>query len=123
MIRRPPRSTRTDTLFPYTTLFRSSLPAGTLPTGVIPSLGPDATALGQVFWYTLEGRNPETGEPTGGWDPERSEEHTSELQSLMRISYAVFCLKKKKTTKRRDKTNNTLQSYKIRQNQYQITTD
>lgn len=48
----------------------NSLPAGTLPTGVIPSLGPDATALGQVYWYTLEGRNPETGEPTGGWDPE-----------------------------------------------------
>lgn len=48
----------------------NSLPAGTLPTGVIPSLGPDATALGQVYWYTLEGRNPETGEPTGGWDPD-----------------------------------------------------
>src|SRR3546814_1945989 len=136
----------------------NSLPAGTLPTGVIPSLGPDATALGQVYWYTLEGRNPETGEPTGGWDPEelrtvqdfyakynlaasegvsevasiggcgkeyqvdinpdamraynvsvmdimsaiqnrnldigRSEEHTSELQSLMSITYAIFCVKK-----------------------------
>lgn len=48
----------------------NSLPAGTLPDGVTPSLGPDATALGQVFWYTLEGRNPETGEPTGGWDPD-----------------------------------------------------
>src|SRR5690606_23527151 len=48
----------------------NSLPAGTLPTGVIPSLGPDATALGQVYWYTLEGRNPETGEPAGGWDPD-----------------------------------------------------
>src|SRR5690554_1533930 len=48
----------------------NSLPAGTLPTGVIPSLGPDATALGQVYWYTLEGRNPETGKPTGGWDPD-----------------------------------------------------
>ena len=48
----------------------NSLPAGTLPEGVQPSLGPDATALGQIFWYTLEGRNPETGEPTGGWDPE-----------------------------------------------------
>ncbi|MDM1398638.1 efflux RND transporter permease subunit [Myroides odoratimimus] len=48
----------------------NSLPAGTLPKGVIPSLGPDATALGQVYWYTLEGRNPETGEPTGGWDPD-----------------------------------------------------
>lgn len=48
----------------------NSLPSGTLPTGVQPSLGPDATALGQIFWYTLEGRNPETGEPTGGWDPD-----------------------------------------------------
>ena len=48
----------------------NSLPAGTLPVGVQPSLGPDATALGQIFWYTLEGRNPETGEPTGGWDPD-----------------------------------------------------
>lgn len=48
----------------------NSLPPGTLPDGVQPSLGPDATALGQIFWYTLEGRNPETGEPTGGWDPD-----------------------------------------------------
>jgi Cu(I)/Ag(I) efflux system membrane protein CusA/SilA len=48
----------------------NSLPAGTLPEGVQPSLGPDATALGQVYWYTLEGRNPETGKPTGGWDPD-----------------------------------------------------
>lgn len=48
----------------------NSLPAGTLPTGVQPSLGPDATALGQIYWYTLEGRNPETGKPTGGWDPD-----------------------------------------------------
>lgn len=48
----------------------NSLPAGTLPQDVQPSLGPDATALGQIFWYTLEGRNPETGEPTGGWDPD-----------------------------------------------------
>ena len=47
----------------------NSLPVGTLPYGVQPSLGPDATALGQIFWYTLEGRNPVTGEPTGGWDP------------------------------------------------------
>ena len=47
----------------------SSLPGGTLPAGVQPGLGPDATALGQAYWYTLEGRNPETGEPTGGWDP------------------------------------------------------
>lgn len=48
----------------------NSLPAGTLPPEVQPALGPDATALGQIFWYTLEGRNPETGEPTGGWDPQ-----------------------------------------------------
>ncbi|MDR2815812.1 MAG: efflux RND transporter permease subunit, partial [Proteiniphilum sp.] len=48
----------------------NSLPPGTLPEGVQPSLGPDATALGQIFWYTLEGRNPNTGEPTGGWDPD-----------------------------------------------------
>lgn len=47
----------------------NSLPPGTLPEGVQPNLGPDATALGQIFWYTLEGRDPETGKPTGGWDP------------------------------------------------------
>ena len=46
----------------------NSLPTGLLPEDVQPSLGPDATALGQIFWYTLEGRNPKTGEPTGGWD-------------------------------------------------------
>lgn len=48
----------------------NSLPAGTLPEGVQPTLGPDATALGQIFWYTLEGRNPATGEPSGGWNPQ-----------------------------------------------------
>jgi Cu(I)/Ag(I) efflux system membrane protein CusA/SilA len=48
----------------------NSLPPGTLPEGVKPSLGPDATALGQVFWYTLEGRDPHTGKPAGGWDPQ-----------------------------------------------------
>jgi Cu(I)/Ag(I) efflux system membrane protein CusA/SilA len=48
----------------------NSLPAGTLPAGIQPSLGPDATALGQIFWYTLEGRDPETGRPNGGWDPQ-----------------------------------------------------
>ena len=48
----------------------NSLPSGTLPQGVQPTLGPDATALGQIFWYTLEGRNPKTGSPTGGWDPQ-----------------------------------------------------
>ncbi|HZY24429.1 MAG TPA: efflux RND transporter permease subunit, partial [Bacteroidales bacterium] len=48
----------------------NSLPSGTLPQGVQPSLGPDATALGQIFWYTLEGRDPKTGKPAGGWDPQ-----------------------------------------------------
>jgi len=48
----------------------NSLPAGTLPQGVQPTLGPDATALGQIFWYTLEGRDPKTGKPTGGWNPQ-----------------------------------------------------
>src|SRR3546814_6076383 len=82
MIRRPPRSTRTDTLFPYTTLFRSR--AGNIYTG--PSTE-DTPAL---------------VEPTAFSDG-RSEEHTSELQSLMRISYAVFCLKKKKRKQHRTK--------------------
>ncbi|MDO9262284.1 MAG: efflux RND transporter permease subunit, partial [Flavobacteriaceae bacterium] len=48
----------------------NSLPSGTLPQGVQPSLGPDATALGQIYWYTLEGRNPKTGDPNGGWNPQ-----------------------------------------------------
>src|SRR3546814_3184874 len=74
MIRRPPRSTRTDTLFPYTTLFRSGA-------------------------RRQPGHLPAAGRRGHGGDHRlrhRSEEHTSELQSLMRISYAVFCLKKKK---------------------------
>src|SRR3546814_3085408 len=100
MIRRPPRSTRTDTLFPYTTLFRS---------------GRRAHARAQhrqrriAARVRAAGRNrpslPRRARGTGAG--ERSEEHTSELQSLMRISYAVFCLKKKKTKNRineKDKT-------------------
>src|SRR3546814_6989269 len=78
MIRRPPRSTRTDTLFPYTTLFRSAwwrFLAPEMLTGE--SLAPRKSALVMMAHV------------------DRSEEHTSELQSLMRISYAVFCLKKK----------------------------
>src|SRR3546814_10716282 len=84
MIRRPPRSTRTDTLFPYTTLFRS--PEGAAAHG---HLLPRADR-GRRLWRSLR---------RGSCRPHsrrRSEEHTSELQSLMRISYAVFCLKKKK---------------------------
>src|SRR3546814_4543663 len=81
MIRRPPKSTRTDTLFPYTTLFRSII----LCTPIVPT---NAQKSGQVMSVRL------FASPVGCI--RRSEEHTSELQSLMRISYAVFCLKKKK---------------------------
>src|SRR3546814_3714354 len=88
LIRRPPRSTRTDTLFPYTTLFRSCLVI-TAPTLLISTLM--QTWLGGT-------RNPQIRESMRSLSSSRSEEHTSELQSLMRISYAVFCLKKKKKT-------------------------
>src|SRR3546814_13307098 len=91
MIRRPPRSTRTDTLFPYTTLFRSITDA---PPELVddiwfsPGICPNWRSSGEVTSEVM----------TSGLAPgySRSEEHTSELQSLMRISYAVFCLKKKK---------------------------
>src|SRR3546814_2715437 len=98
MIRRPPRSTRTDTLFPYTTLFRSTTVDG-LVTGDADPLEIDAAqCLVLAHGSSLPDRD---GERTGRTPPcirpvARSEEHTSELQSLMRISYAVFCLKKKK---------------------------
>src|SRR3546814_15184356 len=85
MIRRPPRSTRTDTLFPYTTLFRSGDPDSyrlCIAQQMIPAL--------LAGWHGL-------GPETKGAIIQRSEEHTSDLQSLMRISYAVFCLKKKST--------------------------
>src|SRR3546814_16582659 len=96
MIRRPPRSTRTDTLFPYTTLFRS-------PLGRPRPAGLRQAALGRAARAGGRGRLgvPARSGAVGHEAPEpssvtRSEEHTSELQSLMRISYAVFCLKKKK---------------------------
>src|SRR3546814_8703671 len=107
MIRRPPRSTRTDTLFPYTTLFRSG-------EGLISVV------------YTVDGP---TDDPDVSVNPlsaltpgflrniftaGRSEEHTSELQSLMRISYAVFCLKKKKTTDQDKKTHITKNINKLK---------
>src|SRR3546814_5665964 len=84
MIRRPPRSTRTDTLFPYTTLFRSRDRASSPQAGRSARPAGIATAADCRRRWTARSRR---------W---RSEEHTSELQSLMRISYAVFCLKKKK---------------------------
>src|SRR3546814_2368632 len=94
MIRRPPRSTRTDTLFPYTTLFRSAVirpfVAGCIPDG----------DLRRILAETYAGFEHAAVAPLKQLDERtwlmRSEEHTSELQSLMRTSYAVFCLKKKK---------------------------
>src|SRR3546814_8935376 len=103
MIRRPPRSTRTDTLFPYTTLFRSALDIRYQGRNVVhplsqaPRLSLNSPASGTIYYNFSSPNNPDSvslplviSVPAG-----RSEEHTSELQSLMRISYAVFCLKKK----------------------------
>src|SRR3546814_3891811 len=97
MIRRPPRSTRTDTLFPYTTLFRSTSPAVYSRSGTPPSATRRGSALPASAWtyQTVSYVSRSTLARTSRYA--RSEEHTSELQSLMRISYAVFCLKKKKT--------------------------
>src|SRR3546814_6575778 len=90
MIRRPPRSTRTDALFPYTTLFRSRASAPrrrgrAAPAAHRPYIRPPTAGCGDRQCDSVH----------------RSEEHTSELQSLMRISYAVFCLKTKKTQHKR----------------------
>src|SRR3546814_7869705 len=110
MIRRPPRSTRTDTLFPYTTLFRSVAAGDRLGfrRADLCRVDPPRLALCRR-WAGRRGR---------------SEEHTSELQSLMRISYAVFCLKKKKKTNTIDciqitvmyQINNTQQQLSVMQN-------
>src|SRR3546814_2570052 len=104
MIRRPPRSTRTDTLVPYTTLFRSrsATPSASRRSSST-SRAQGAGRAVQDRRDAVRGEHPPRQRPglesAGG----RSEEHTSELQSLMRISYAVFCLKKKK-----DENNNLL---------------
>src|SRR3546814_1756169 len=99
MIRRPPRSTRTDTLFPYTPLFRS-----------LPDRPAEHLAFAGIAGGPGQGRPPQADRLGGNQDAFgvepvqdvaealRSEEHTSELQSLMRISYAVFCLKKNTNT-------------------------
>src|SRR3546814_3190553 len=119
MIRRPPRSTRTDTLFPYTTLFRSLLrnPPVHAPLQQVQRQraaaeyrvveAADIEAVAQ-FGLRLPAQllDPDYADLVG-----RSEEHTSELQSLMRISYAVFCLKKKK--QRKQKTDTTSRQHNI----------
>src|SRR3546814_10784190 len=106
MIRRPPRSTRTDTLFPYTTLFRSDDFGGRGRTRV--DQHDHRLALRQIAGFGEIAFDIALAAPAlrhdlaalkeDVTDPDRSEEHTSELQSLMRISYAVFCLKKKNKT-------------------------
>src|SRR3546814_2424187 len=106
MIRRPPRSTRTDTRFPYTTLFRSRswMASGRDRLGGELFLDACARRVFSPFRQSAQCRLPcggrdfdfaKTPAKDGPFDQFRSEEHTSELQSLMRISYAVFCLKKK----------------------------
>src|SRR3546814_14001973 len=92
MIRRPPRSTRTDTLFPYTTLFRSVIPVACWVHVRRKFHDVYAARQGPVVQEALE----QIAALYAVEKAIRSEEHTSELQSLMRISYAVFCLKKKK---------------------------
>src|SRR3546814_8696441 len=94
MIRRPPRSTRTDTLFPYTTLFRSGTPRARRSRSAAPRAAPGSRDRG----CRPAPPRPAGRFSAGGRFQTRSEEHTSELQSLMRISYAVFCLKKKTQT-------------------------
>src|SRR3546814_6223309 len=103
MLRRPPRSTRTDTLLPYTTLFPSAPPAKTGASPYAPARSaahaPGRRSGAGVF--PLADQSSRSFQPfhvTAFPDQPRSEEHTSELQSLMRISYAVFCLKKNTTT-------------------------
>src|SRR3546814_10142229 len=103
MIRRPPRSTRTDTLFPYTTLFRSAWRRLAKEDVVLDGVEiPAGSHL--LLHFAAANRDPERFEHPEVYDPsrsnsgQRSEEHTSELQSLMRNSYAVFCLKKNKYT-------------------------
>src|SRR3546814_10219129 len=91
MLRRPPRSTRTDTLFPYTTLFRSSVV-------------PDPAS---ILLYRIYRRTDHQARQCVNRTLPRSEEHTSELQSLMRISYAVLCLKKKNNKIQRQKKHKT----------------
>src|SRR3546814_10464496 len=123
MLRRPPRSTRTYTLCPYTTLFRSLMASGFTFAAQLPA---SIKAKGEIVvaimpnYPPMDFKDPATNTLTGldydlgnalaerlGVKIKRSEEHTSELQSLMRISYAVFCLKKKKKQPRNHNNHTT----------------
>src|SRR3546814_8083292 len=121
MLRRPPRSTRTDTLFPYTTLFRSDGGLSGVERGKArhgcrdpdrwrndgrlrqPGETPEVNAFDQQLLNEREGQELRSTAASLSF---RSEEHTSELQSLMRISYAVFCLKKKRRQNSKTTINN-----------------
>src|SRR3546814_4214559 len=123
MIRRPPRSTRTDTLFPYTTLFRSdsATPAvrrrsghpGTVSDAMFQlrrtfaTVDPTSLTRSMRSLYTAYSSRVASDTSFGAIPRWRSEEHTSELQSLMRISYAVFCLKKKIKIQKKQEPNKT----------------
>src|SRR3546814_8835472 len=115
MIRRPPRSTRTDTLFPYTTLFRSGEPGASRAVGranganPIPIVIPCHRVIGANGDLTGYGGGLPIKKALLELEGVRSEEHTSELQSLMRISYAVFCLKTQ-TKKHHKNTSQTVKS-------------
>src|SRR3546814_6020585 len=120
MIRLPPRSTRTDTLFPYTTLFRSSYRRSDDSECFQPSTQEHRGRPNQGGCSDEENDFPDGAAHRRGFESqrsatwtERSEEHTSELQSLMRISYAVFCLKKKKTKNHSTKTRRPRHSHSI----------
>src|SRR3546814_10083954 len=122
MIRRPPRSTRTDTLFPYTTLFRSTGRRAVFQLGreVLRERSHVRALRGSHSPPPTSRRGlsrPDRAGPCGPPAP-RSEEHTSELQSLMRISYAVFCLKKK--NKRSNNKYNTQLTTQIPKTQHQL---
>src|SRR3546814_8302423 len=103
MMRRPPRSTRTDTLFPYTTLFRSGYSRSHHADHVVAPQLRHQRKVGPRQWNHRSERRSGRGQKRRKTFllPGRSEEHTSELQSLMRISYAVFCLKKKKKSEKK----------------------
>src|SRR3546814_8474906 len=123
MIRRPPRSTRTDTLFPYTTLFRSFFWNADAKESLFGELVPKGDRI--IFLVSFQFAHPFLGRfsvnPSADDVPEclllRSEEHTSDLQSLMRTSYAVFCLKKQKKNVQK-KQHDVLSPHSMTNNNY-----
>src|SRR3546814_3424526 len=116
MIRRPPRSTRTDTLFPYTTLFRSlsAQPGFSLRQVWFVSVASVALQALLSLWLLRREMQRRLPTPAVASAAARSEEHTSELESLMRISYAVFCLKKKKKKQKKKQNKHTQQEHYTR---------